>query len=68
VTTKKSTFFGHHLKKQKISAADAAEALGVTKSYVNLLISGKMTPGLRLAIEIQRWSNGAVPADGWVKA
>jgi transcriptional regulator with XRE-family HTH domain len=67
VATKKSTPFGRYLKKQKISALDAAEALGVTKSYVNLLISGAMTPGLKLAIEIQHWTKGTVPADSWVK-
>ena len=64
---KKLTPFGQYLKKQKISAADAASALGVTKSYVSALMIGSMSPGLKLAIEILHWSKGAVSAESWVK-
>lgn len=65
---KKLTPFGQYLRAQKISAADAASALGVTKSYISALMLGSMTPGLKLAIEILRWSKGAVAAESWVKA
>lgn len=64
---KKLTAFGRYLKKQKISTIGAAVALGVTKSYISALVTGSMTPGLKLAIEIQRWSRGIVAADSWVK-
>jgi len=64
---KKLTAFGKYLKKKKISAAEAASELGVTRSYISALISGAMTPGLKLAIEIQNWSKTAVAADSWVK-
>jgi predicted XRE-type DNA-binding protein len=64
---KKLTVFGRYLKKQNMSAADAAEQLDVTRSYVQALMTGTMTPGLKLAIEILHWSNGAVPAESWVK-
>lgn len=61
------TPFGRYLKKQKISTTDAASELDVTKSYVNALAGGYMTPGLKLALEIVRWSKGAVAVDSWVK-
>ena len=64
---KKLTTFGRYLKKQSMTAADAAEQLDITRSYVNALVTGSMTPGLKLAIEIQRWSRGVVAADSWVK-
>ncbi len=64
---KRLTPFGRYLRKQKISAADAADQLGVTKSYVSALMIGSMTPGLKLAIEILNWSKGAVAAESWIK-
>jgi len=66
-TTRKLSKFGQYLKKQKITAALAAEELGVTQSYINALASGAMTPGLKLAIEIQKWSRSAVLAASWIK-
>jgi plasmid maintenance system antidote protein VapI len=65
---KKSTAFGRYLRKQKITAAEAAAALGVTRSYIQALVTGTMTPGLKLAIVILHWSKGAVAAESWVKA
>lgn len=64
---KSLTAFGKYLKRERISAADAAKELNITRSYVNALMTGAMTPGLKLAIEILRWSNGAVEAESWVK-
>jgi transcriptional regulator with XRE-family HTH domain len=68
VPKKKLTLFGKYLRDKNISAADAAFELGVTRSYVSALVSGAMTPGLKLAVEILRWSRGAVSAESWVKA
>jgi hypothetical protein len=70
VPKKKSalTPFGKYLKRERISAADAARELGVTRSYVSALVSGAMTPGLKLAVEIWRWSKESVPVESWVKA
>lgn len=64
---KKLTAFGKYLKKQKISAADAATQLDVTRSYVSALAVGSMTPGLHLAVDIMRWSKGAVTAESWLQ-
>lgn len=64
---KKLTVFGRYLKKQNLSAADAAEQLDVTRSYINALATGAQTPGLKLALEILHWSDGAVPAESWIK-
>jgi transcriptional regulator with XRE-family HTH domain len=67
---KKTTLtpFGRYLKKNNISAADAASELGVTRSYVQALMTGAMTPGLKLAIEILHWSRETVSAESWVKS
>jgi DNA-binding XRE family transcriptional regulator len=67
VPKKKLTTFGRYLKKQSMTAADAAEQLDITRSYVNALATGSMSPGLKLALEILHWSDGAVPAESWVK-
>jgi DNA-binding XRE family transcriptional regulator len=65
---RKLSKFGQYLKKQAITAALAAEELDVTTSYINALAAGTMTPGLKLAIEIQKWSRSAVLAASWIKA
>ena len=64
---KKLTAFGRHVKSNDFAPSAVAATLGVTKSYVQALMTGAMTPGLKLAIEIQRWSKGTVAADSWVK-
>ena len=63
--------FGLYLKKlskKEISTWAVAADLEITPSYVNALALGTMTPGLKLAVKIQKWSKGAVPATSWVKA
>ena len=67
MTKKKLTAFGRYLRDKKISTADAASELGITKSYVSALASGAMTPGLKLAIEIMRWSREDVAVESWTK-
>lgn len=64
--TKKLTPFGKYLKKH-IGPGEAAEQLGVTRSYINALASGSQSPGLKLAIRIFDWSNGVVAVQSWVK-
>lgn len=49
-----------------LTQADVAEALGLSgKSYVSLIEGGAPTP-IRLALKIQLWSRGEVPAAGLV--
>lgn len=59
------TEFGKYLEANKISAVDAAEALGVTRAYVFMIISGVNTPALKLALRIKKWSGGVVTCESW---
>lgn len=61
------TPFGCWLAKQKIVYADAAKALGTTRSYIHALATGRATPALRLAGEIEIWTKKAVPMQSWIK-
>ena len=62
----KLTLFGRYLKKRKISYDDAANALNLTRSYVNMLCTGKATPGLKAAARINKWTRGGVPFEAWL--
>ena len=64
---KKLSVFGKYLKTNKLSVDVVAEKLGVTKSYVHALASGTMTPGLKLAVEIQKWSGESVSPASWLR-
>lgn len=64
---KKLSVFGKYLATNELTVDEVAEKLGVTKSYVHALASGTMTPGLKLAVEIQKWSRGAVMPESWLK-
>jgi len=64
---RKLTKFGRYLKKQKLSTADAATALGLTRSYIHMLASGSATPGLKAATVIFKWSKGAIGFESWSK-
>lgn len=45
-----------------------AARIGVDPSIVSRLCANHMTPSLHLAIQIERETNGAVPASSWVDA
>lgn len=61
------TELASYLEENGITQRDAAEQLGVTRSYINNLTCGRQTPGLRLALEIEAWSGGAVTVGGWAR-
>lgn len=61
------TKFGRYLKQQKISRTDAAVALELTRSYIQMLCTGTATPGLHAAYAIQKWTKGAVTFESWLK-
>jgi len=48
--------FGNFLRKNTITRDQAAKDLGVTAAYISMLAHGKATPGLKLAMDISRWS------------
>jgi transcriptional regulator with XRE-family HTH domain len=49
------------------SRGDVANALGISRSYFSELESGVKTPGLALAVEIERLTEGAVPVASWLE-
>ena len=63
----KLTNFGAYLKKQNIAAETAAKQLGVTKSYVHMLMRGDVTPALKLAGSIEKWTKGKVKMQMWLE-
>lgn len=44
-----------------------AAAVGVSRGYMSELVSGSKTPSLEVAVNIERFSRGAVPASSWVE-
>jgi hypothetical protein len=59
------TEFGKFLSLTNTPYTTAAAELGVTRSYVSMLSTGKATPGLELAGEIEDWTNGQVTIRSW---
>lgn len=59
------TDFGRYLAVNSIPYTSAAAALGVTRSYVSMLSTGKATPGLQLGGEIEDWTKGEVTLRSW---
>lgn len=62
--------FGKFLSTNKITRDQAAKDLDVTPAYISMLAHGKATPGLKLAMDIYRWSARkkapeAFSADKW---
>ncbi|WP_414973790.1 helix-turn-helix transcriptional regulator [Cereibacter sphaeroides] len=43
-----------------------AAALGISRSYLSLLETGKKQPSLEVAVRIERITSGAVPASSWI--
>lgn len=44
-----------------------ADAVGVDQSVISKLSRGRTSPGLDLAVKIERATGGAVPASSWVE-
>lgn len=62
-----ATVFGRWFDAAGLRAVDVAAALGVTRAAVYNLRSGKMRPGLELAVKIQRYTSSKVPVTVWGK-
>jgi DNA-binding transcriptional regulator YdaS (Cro superfamily) len=45
--------------------ADFARELGISSAYLTQLANRDRTPGLGLALKIERVTNGAVPVSSW---
>jgi hypothetical protein len=66
-STSARTAFGRWLTEKEISYVDAGEKMGIHPRYGVMLACGSVTPGLKLALRIAKWSEGAVPVDSWRK-
>lgn len=63
----KNTLFGEYLTANKISHADAARELEMTRAYVQMLSTGTATPSLHVAWNIEKFTKGAVTMQTWLK-
>lgn len=57
-----ATPFGRFVVASGLTYEEIGPKLGIGNYYVGYLCRGKATPGLDLAIRIERWSGGKVPA------
>jgi plasmid maintenance system antidote protein VapI len=52
-----------------VTDARLSEAIGCTREYVSMLRKGaRKVPSLDLALKIERFTNGQVPASSWSDA
>ncbi len=61
------TALGEYLKKHKITQTEFARTLGITQATVSRLASGAAYPRLRMAVQIERLTDGAVDVESWVR-
>jgi len=54
------------IKSSGETQAKWAGRLGISRAYLSMLTSGQKTPGLDLAVRIERATGGAVTAASWV--
>lgn len=45
----------------------AAEQLGISRSYVDMMKSGTRSPGLHTAHRIAHYTSGEIPMDAWLR-
>jgi hypothetical protein len=60
------TPFGKYIERKKLSPKEVSNQLSLTRAYVHMLIAGSVTPALRLAWRIEKWSIGKVKMQSWV--
>ena len=54
-----------YLSERGLRRAELAERLSCSRAFVTMLLKGKRTPGRTVAFDIQRLTDGAVPASSW---
>lgn len=55
-----------YLTSQKISQAEFAARMGVSKGYMSELVAGRKAPGLDLAVKIEDETRFSVTVRSWV--
>lgn len=58
-----ATPLGKHLTAKGIKPAHFAKRVGVSRSYLSELLAGKKCPSRKVALLIERETEGEVPAD-----
>lgn len=53
-------------REAKVSQADLAGALGVSQGTISKIERGVALPSLNLAVGIEQFTRGTVPANSWV--
>ena len=48
------------IKLKKLSQADAAKEIGISRTYLNLLLNERLPAGRSVCVKISRWSAGKV--------
>jgi len=54
-----------YLSDTGMTQTELATLIGISRGHMSEITSGKKTPGLALAIAIERATNGAVPVMSW---
>lgn len=57
-----------YMKEAGLSQADISRSLNISRSMVCYILAGERTPGLKLALHIERMTGGAVPVSVWHSA
>lgn len=66
LTPKPSTDFAKWLKSTPMTVSEVAEELDVSVSSIHGLKEGRFPPGLKLALRIERLTEGEILASSWV--
>lgn len=56
------------MREREITQEKLAERLGVSRVFVGYLLNGARGPGVGVAVELERLTNGAVRPEDWADA
>lgn len=59
------THLQRYIETAGMSQAELARLLGISRGYMSEITSGKKTPSLRVASDLERLTAGAVAAASW---
>lgn len=62
------THLGTYLKASGRTQSEFAQTVGASTGYLSELVAGLKTPGLALAVAIERETGGVVPVESWIAA
>lgn len=62
------TNLSSYLTASNVTQAQLANMVSVSRGYMSELVNGSKTPGLRVALAIEKATRGKVKANSWAKA